>query len=200
LKRAAIGVRTHSGWGVVVAVSGDSRSWELLDRRRIVTADRRIRGSVQPYHRAAKLRLPEAEEYIEKCAAASKKLTVAALEDVIRDLNELGLRIVACAVLNAAGRPLPPLPNILASHPLLHTAEGVFYRNAVTAACDHLDVPATQPRERDLGELTEKVLGKPGRRLRDSIAKLRPGPPWTADQKNAALAALLALETDGAST
>jgi hypothetical protein len=195
VKRTAIGVRMHSGWGVVVAVSGDAHSWELLDRRRIITADRTIPGFRQPYHRAAKLRLPEAEEYLARCAAASKKLTVVALEDIGRELHELGLRITVCAVLQASGRPLPALPSILASHPLIHTAEGVFFRDAVTAACDQIHIAATQIRERDLGELADDVLGKSGRRLRDSIAGSRPGPPWTADHKNAALGALLALQT-----
>ena len=36
MKRAALGLRMHSGWGVLVAVAGDATSVELMDRRRIV--------------------------------------------------------------------------------------------------------------------------------------------------------------------
>src|ERR1700693_2103772 len=39
MKRAALGVRMHSGWGVLVAISGDADSTEMVDRRRIVVTD-----------------------------------------------------------------------------------------------------------------------------------------------------------------
>jgi len=59
MKRAALGVRMHSGWGVLVAVSGDAHSVEVLDRRRIVTTDPSIPGAKQPYHYAAGLGLAD---------------------------------------------------------------------------------------------------------------------------------------------
>jgi hypothetical protein len=46
---------------VLVAVSGDVNSVEVIDRRRIVTADPRVSVSNQPYHYAASLGLPESE-------------------------------------------------------------------------------------------------------------------------------------------
>ena len=58
MKRAALGFRIHSGWGVLVAVSGDANSLEIMDRRRIVTADPSIPGAGQPYHHAASLSFP----------------------------------------------------------------------------------------------------------------------------------------------
>jgi hypothetical protein len=48
MKRAALGVRMHSGWGVLVAVSGDADSVEVMDRRRIVATDPRIPGPPVP--------------------------------------------------------------------------------------------------------------------------------------------------------
>jgi len=42
MKRAALGIRMHSGWGMLVAVSGDADSLEILDRRRIVITDAAI--------------------------------------------------------------------------------------------------------------------------------------------------------------
>jgi hypothetical protein len=38
MKRTAFGAQMHSGWGVLVAVSGAPHAIEILARRRIVTA------------------------------------------------------------------------------------------------------------------------------------------------------------------
>ena len=79
MKCAALGIRMHSGWGVLVAVSGDAASLEVLDRRRIVTIDPEIHGSSQPYHHAANLGLPESERYLANCAAISERLAFTAI-------------------------------------------------------------------------------------------------------------------------
>jgi hypothetical protein len=200
MKPAALGVRMHSGWGVLVAISGDAHSFDVLERRRIVTADASIRGAYQPYHRAAKLTLSKAGEYLARCAVLSERLARQALDDVVQALHDRDYRVGACAVLTGSGRPLPPLPKILASHPLRHTAEGVFFRKVVSAACHHLRIATTSFRERELDQSVDDALGKAGRPIRETIAGLGRslGPPWTLDHKKATVAALLALATDAA--
>src|SRR6202042_3787964 len=100
-------------------------------------------------------------------------------------------RIAGSAILLASGRPLPPLANILAAHPLLHTAEGEFFRNAVSKACERLKIPVTAIRERDLDAQAKKALGNVAAEVRQRILTLGRslGPPWTKDHKTAALAA-----------
>ena len=49
MKRAALGFRMHSGWGVLVALSAEANSVEVLDRRRIVVCHTVTPGAVQPY-------------------------------------------------------------------------------------------------------------------------------------------------------
>ena len=148
MKRAALGLRMHSGWGVLVAVAGDATSVELMDRRRLVTTDPRVPGANQPYHYAASLGLSESERYLANCAAASERLASAALGDVVRELGLRNHRIVDSALLLASGRPLPSLANILASHALIHTADGEFFRRAVRKACQGLKIPVTGSRAR----------------------------------------------------
>ncbi len=191
MKCAALGIRMHSGWGVLVAVSGDAALLEVLDRRRIVTIDPEIHGSSQPYHHAANLGLPESERYLANCAAISERLAFTAIEKVVRELDARGCRIVGSAVLLASGRPLPPLAKILASHPLIHTAEGEFFRNAVSIACARLKIPVTAIRERELEQQTKTTLGNAasGVQRRISTLGVSIGPPWTKDHKTAALAA-----------
>jgi hypothetical protein len=195
MKRAAFGVQMHSGWGVLVAVSGDANSVEMLDRRRIVTADPKIPGAIQPYHFAARLALPEQEKHLAHCAETSSRLAATAMAEVIRELDGRGYRIVGAAVVLASGRTLPPLAKILAAHPLIHTAEGEFFRHAASKACEDLQIPVTAIRVRELDEHANAAFGTAASQVEDHVAKLGSsiGPPWTKDHKTAALAALLVL-------
>jgi hypothetical protein len=225
MKSAALGIRMHSGWGVLVAVSGDADSVEVIDRRRIVTigdvtigdvqeADPRIPGAKQPYHFAAglgfpklglpklvlpKLGLREAERYLTNCAAISDRMAFAAIGEVVRELDGRHYRIVGSAVLVASGRPLPSLAKILASHPLIHTAEGEFFRNAVRRACERWNISVAAIPERELEERAETAFGKAASRVQCRIASLGGsiGPPWTKDHKAAALAAVVILAGEG---
>jgi hypothetical protein len=185
----------HSGWGVLVAVSGDANSMELLDRRRIVAMDPTMPGAKQPFHHAATLKRTESEKHLANCAAASERLALAAVGEMVSELGGRHYRIVGAAILLASGRPLPQLSKILASHPLLHTAEGEFFRNAARKACEHLKIPVTAIRERDLDELAKLAFANDANRVQERISSLGSsfGPPWTKDHKTATLAASMIL-------
>ena len=205
MKRAALGFRMHSGWGVLVAVSAEAHSVEVLDRRRIVVTDQETPGAIQPYHFAAsvgpgnvgrpKLGFLEAESHIAQCAAVSEGLAVAAIADVARELEGRRYRIVGSAVLLASGRPLPPLVKILAAHPLIHTAEGEFFRNVIRQACERLKIPVTAIPERELEERAQTAFGNAASKVQREIASLGSliGSPWTKDHKAATLAAAILL-------
>ena len=196
MKRAALGIRMHSGWGVVVAVAGDAASVEVLDRRRIVVLDPSMAGGKQPYHHAASLALGKAglagaERYIAECARVSERVARVTVEGMVRELEGRQYRVVGSALLLASGRALPSLEKILGAHLLIHSAEGEFFRNAVGKACERLKIPLTAIRERDVEEQAQKVFRKAAARVQSQIAEAGKlfGPPWTKDHKVAALAA-----------
>ena len=193
MQRAAFGVQMHSGWGVLVAVSLDPL--ELLARRRIVTADPEMPGAIQPYHFAAQLEPAQQAEHLSRCAASSCGLAVSSIGEVLSELNQRHYRIVGAAVLFAAGRPLPALEKILSAHPLIHTAEGEFFRQNAAKAFESLQIPVTSIRERELDERAKAVFEKRASRVQATISNLGTsvGPPWTRDHKTAALAAALIL-------
>jgi hypothetical protein len=195
MKRAALGFNMHSGWGVLVAVSGDAHSVELLDRRRIVVADPEKRGAIQPYHFAAQLEPTEQEKHVAHCAASSSRLAAAAIAEVVKELNGRRYGIVGAAILLASGRALPPLAKILAAHPLIHTAEGEFFRQAAYSACEGLRIPVTAIPVRELEARAKVAFANRAAQVQLSIANLgrSVGPPWTSDHKTAALAAALLL-------
>lgn len=196
MRRAALGFRMHSGWGVLVAVHGSPESVEVIDRRRIETTNGNLTN--QPYHHAAQLTLRDAERYLEQYSADSECLALAAVQEVVQTLEAQRFKVSGAAVLTASGRALPALEKILASHPLIHTAEGEFFRHVVKNACEHLKIPVTAFPERTLDEHAQAVFGKAAERIRQRIATLGPsiGPPWTKDHKNAALAAAMLLARD----
>jgi hypothetical protein len=189
----------HSGWGALVAVSVSDGAIAVIERRRVAIADPGMRGAIQPYHFAEKLKYSEAEEHLKACAAASERLARNELRDVVQRMEGHEYRIEGCGLLMASGRALPSLPEILASHPLIHTAEGEFFRNAVRRACDRLGILVSGYRQHDLSALAESVFGSAAPRIQQSIANLGRmlGPPWTSDQKAATLVACLVLAEPG---
>ena len=186
MKRAAIGIRVHSGWGALVAISGSSAGIEVLARKRVSVTPSGMAGANQPYHRAKDLDLPSAERFLAECADGSARLADAALRQLIRELDVRHCTIAGCAILAASGRALPALRDTLASHAMIHTAEGKFFRQVFRRACEGLNIPVTAIREKEIDvpdKVREKVAG-----LGHAI-----GPPWTSDQKLACLAAWVLL-------
>src|SRR5438105_1263087 len=183
MNRSALGIRMHSGWGVVVAVSGDVNSIEVIDRRRIVTMDSSMPGAKQPYHFAANLAAAESEGYLARCAVNSERLSLAAIKEIVRDLEIRQYYIAGCALMLASGRPLPILSKILSSHPLIHSAEGQFFRDGVRKACERLKIPVAAIPERQVEERARKIFGKGFNEVQSNLSSIGKSlrPPWTKD-------------------
>ena len=201
MKNAAFGIRMHSGWGAIVCMSGNSVAPEVVDRRRIVIIEPTMEGAKQPYHFVESVGLEEAERHLQKCASVSQRLAVQAIREMLDAVSARNYRVVGCAMLLASGRALPSLQKILASHALIHTAEGEFFRNIVRDACEHCRIPVVGIRERELDDRANAAFGKNAARLRHHISNLGKtvGSPWTQDEKTAALAGLIVCATNSAS-
>ena len=156
-----------------------------------------MKGAKQPYHFAETLSLQEAEHHIQKCAAASQRLALKAIREMLDAVSAQNCRVLGCAMLLASGRALPTLQKILASHALIHTAEGEFFRKAVREACEHCGIPVVGIRERELDERANATFGKAAVSVQQHILGLGKtvGSPWTQDEKTAALAGLIVYET-----
>ncbi|HLJ28157.1 MAG TPA: hypothetical protein VKY85_15705 [Candidatus Angelobacter sp.] len=195
MKTSAIGVRVHSGWGALVVVSGKPGVEEIVERRRVVITDAKMAGAIQPYHFGKTLQINQGEQHVARCAAASARLALSALRELLQELHRREYRVAGSCILLSSGRPLPDFARILASHALIHTAEGEFFRKAFRDAFEQLEIPVTGIRERDLQQQAQSKFGKGALKLEQRIAGMGRslGPPWTTDQKNAALAAFLVL-------
>jgi hypothetical protein len=195
LKSAAIGVSVHSGWGAVVAIAGERGTEEILLRRRVVIIDSKITGSAQPYHYAQGMEIRAAEKHLIRCASIAEQLALKSLTQLSSELAEIGFIPKAAAILLSSARPLPDLKAILASHALIHTAEGEFFRQAFRSAFNKLRIPVTGIRANDLNDCALKTFGKAASTIQKRIDGMGRsiGAPWTKDEKTAALAAAIVL-------
>jgi hypothetical protein len=182
--RAALGFRAHSGWAALVAVAGTLDAPRVLERRRIIIADPEMPGSKQPYHAAAELPLPRAEALVRRAIESSRALALEVMSARVKALRSQGHEVVGCGVVLGSGKALPGLEKILASHALLHTAEGEMFRDVLVWAAKECGRPVTGVREKSLDPASLQRIGSLGKLI---------GPPWTQDQKYATVAALMAL-------
>jgi hypothetical protein len=178
---AALGLRAHSGWTVAVAMAGGV---PVLRRRIEMVTGTGVRAR-QPYHAAEGMKPVDAQAFLDRVRAAAVQLAAAGICGAISDLEGRGYRLRRGAVLLGSGKPLPELGKILAAHPLIHTAEGVFFRDILLTACRDCGLQTSGIRERDLPANLVTRTGAMGKFL---------GPPWTQDEKMSAAAALTMLE------
>lgn len=113
----------------------------------------------------------------------------------IRGASRSGYQVTSAAVLLGSGKPIPSLEKILASHPLLHTAEGELFRNVIVTACESHELSVLRIREKELWERCSAELVVSEQFLQQHLIRMGKGigPPWTQDEKLAALAAWLTL-------
>jgi hypothetical protein len=195
MKSATLGFRVHSGWAVAVVLRGPLNSPLVIDRRRIQLVKTFTYTYRQPYHTAEKMVGKDAAKFISSMRSESARLARSSLRALQKDLAEQSYRIARGALLLASGRALPQLEKILASHALIHTADGELFREALRAACGRCGLPLEAVREKELFEIASKTLGINPTALKHRIAAFGKsfGPPWTQDEKFAALAAWLSL-------
>jgi hypothetical protein len=190
--RAAFGLRAHSGWATLVTVTAAPA---IVDRRRIELAAPGVPGSSQPYHAAEGLELKKAETIVGRCAEGARRLAAQAFQDALRDVEKEGFEVVGCGLLLASGRPLPELAAILASHALIHTADGELYREALVHAARRHGLPVTKIREKDVLDQGATALRLTASEIQRRVQEIgKPlGPPWRQDEKLATLAGWLSL-------
>jgi hypothetical protein len=189
----AFGLRAHSGWAALVVLAEIAGDVVVADRRRIDLVDED--WAKQPYHAAEHLEPREARRLVRRGIRAAQRNALRAMRTKVERERELGNDVTACAIL--VGDPMPEwsIDEILAVHFRMHKAEGVLFRDALAEAAVECGIPLVTVPEKKLQEFATSALGVATSDLKKKIAALgkSAGPPWGKDQKEAALAALVAL-------
>ena len=125
------------------------------------------------FHRAAEMRPAEAKAFVARAGRDARAAAVRAMQRVVE-----GRELAGCAIV-AGTKPMPSLEDVVASHPMMHTAEGLFYRDVLKAAAEAagLGVRILSPKALDIKNAELAAVGR------------AVGKPWNADVKLAALAA-----------
>ena len=195
MKQAAVGFRVHSGWAAAVAVCLEKGEPVVLARQRVQLVETFTYEFRQPYHTAEKMLQGQAREFIERMKDEARRLAYRAVRELASRTQEQGVKLTRFSVLLASGRQLPALEKILASHALIHTADGELFRDAILHASARYGLRDLRIRERELLECAGEAFHcKPNALMRRVTELGKPlGSPWSQDEKFATLAAWLAL-------
>jgi hypothetical protein len=192
---AAVGFRVHSGWTAMVVVAGPMAAPTVLDRRIVHLVKTFSYTFRQPYHTAEKLPFSDGARFIKNSRIEAERLALAAIRSLQKDLDKLGWKLSACGLLLASGRALPELKKILASHAIIHAADGELFRDALRSACAKCNLPMVAIKEREIFDAGSKSLRLKPEVLKRRIAEMgkQLGSPWSQDEKLSALAAWVSL-------
>lgn len=190
-----LGFAPHSGWTAVVVIGGTRAKPLVLARERLELADESLAGSRQPYHAIEGLPLAEAGARLAELKASAARLAGQGVRTLLETARAAGVEPAAAGILDSSGRDSGDLATILASHALIHTADGNHFREALGTACAAERVACTRVRRRDLTGEAARALQRTPAALAATVARLgrEAGAPWGADQKSAALLAWLVL-------
>ncbi len=165
----AVGFVAKTGSAIAVALRISPEA-EIVDKRTLVLAPEGVERFV--YHAAVDLGA-DAAKYVRD---STRKIEKAAAKEVAAFVRATGAT-VAGIVGNSLEMP-GTLDAILATHPKLHSAEGVLYRAAIADALAVQGITAALVGKGDLGG-NEWVL--------DALGKVPS--PWRKEHKDATLAA-----------
>jgi hypothetical protein len=197
MKAAAAGLRPHSGWTAMVVVSLEEGKPVVLSRERVHLVKTFNYSYRQPYHTAAKAGLEEGRAFISQVRNEAQQLARVAFRRLQKKLANADYCLTHCGLLLGSGRTLPSLEKILAAHPLIHTADGELFREALTRASTRCGLQLLCTKEKALLREAAESLGVKEPVLLRRVTDLgKPmGSPWSQDEKFATLVAWLALAT-----
>ena len=195
--KVAFGIKAHSGWAALVVLGKRSGELQVVDRSRLELVEKEEASwAKQPYHAAENLNANDARDLVRRGIAAARRLAIREMRTAVKRAREAGHEVAACAIL--MGNPMPDwsVDEILSVHFRMHKAEGVLFRDALAEAAGSCDLKLVRVPEKELDEQAERALATSVASLRKTIASLGKsvGPPWGKDQKDAALAAMIALQ------
>jgi hypothetical protein len=196
VETAAIGFSPHSGWAAMIVLNNSAAGLRVLGRARVELMDAHDPESKQPYHAVEFLCVEEATGRLDGYMAVARNLAQSAIQAQAQDLKQRGFQLKSIGIVDSASRKQSALSSILASHALIHAADGDHFRNALSAAAELLGIRVCRVQARALQDRAMNCLRLPKTRVLDTVNELgrQVGPPWGADQKQAALLAWILLK------
>jgi hypothetical protein len=166
----------------------------VVDRRRFTLVESSEHDAKFAYHAAAELDAAAAARHVAAVRDVAQRRAALELKQLVLDLETAGYALHAVGL--PAQKSLAPreLSDILRSHALIHAAEGELFRSALHEACARQMLQVVVVPSKDRYPAAARATGLRLEKLKTLVNELgRPlGAPWALDQKEAALAALIA--------
>lgn len=193
--QAAFGFKSHSGWAAMVAVGTGDNGAVILDRRRIDLVEPGDDWAKAPYHSAEHLERREADKVVSDGIRSAYQVAARQMREAVSRMRKMTYAVNACGVLVPAPMPEWSTQQILSVHFRMHKAEGVLFPDALCRAALKCGLRLVAIPEKQLGEIVKISLSTSEEELPEIIERFGRfvGPPWRKDQKNAAIAAMIAL-------
>jgi hypothetical protein len=172
---SAIGFRAKTGRAIAVALSDE---FDFLLRREVSLVDPALPDTAEPYHAVMTLPWREAVVAVQPLVVAIENAATRVLAELLAELRDV-------RAVGVVGAPQKDLARIGNEHIRAHAAEGVLFRRVIEVAAERNGLPCRG--------ISDKELGPPSAKIRAMGKKA--GPPWRADERAAATAALLALRS-----
>jgi len=186
-------LKAHSGWAALVVLGTRGGELEVIERSRLELVEEA--WAKQPYHAAEELASTEAAKLVKRGIDAAKRIALREFRSIVKRTRQSGFEILGCGLL--VGEPMPKwsVAEILAVHFRMHKAEGVLFREVLAEAARACDVKLVAIPEKVLVKRAEEVFATSKDSLSQRITALGKsvGAPWGKDQKDAAVAAMIAL-------
>jgi hypothetical protein len=191
---AALGFRLHTGWAAAVALVGWASAPRVVDRRRVTLVESQNPEAKFAYHAAAELDASAAAQHVATVQDVARRRAQLELGQLLVDLEAAGFSVRTVGLPAPTSVRLATLSNILRSHAVTHAAEGELFRAALADACARRGLQVVDVASKERYQRAVRATGMRLDQVKSLIRELgRPlGPPWALDQKEAALAALLA--------
>jgi len=194
--KAVLGLKSHSGWAALVVLGTAGGDLHVIDRRRIeLVKEADAEWAKQPYHAAEHLKPEIARDVVKRGVVAARQIAAREMRAVVQRTRAAKHKIAACAVL--VGDPMPnwSVAEILAVHFRMHKAEGALFQDVLGAAARACGITLVAVPIKQLATQARTAFGPRATKILTQIAlpEKSVGPPWGKDQKEATLAAAIAL-------
>ncbi len=190
--KVVFGLKAHSGWAALVVIGRREGDFVVVDRRRVEMVEEE--WAKQPYHAAEGLESKKARDLVKRGIEAARRIAKRELRAAVKRERDRGNEVAGCAVL--VGNPMPDwsVEQILAVHFRMHQAEGMLFRDVLVEAAKACELNLITLPEKTLMQEAEKLLRTPASELVKIVGALGKcaGSPWSKDQKDATIAALVA--------
>jgi hypothetical protein len=191
---AALGFRVKSGWAMAALVSGPVSSPALVFCKSILLSNPKEPGSKQPYHLALELPEKEAAPMVRELCNIVAGAAKSSVEQLLQQVADADYVVQSAGLVVGSMVDPATLHN---EHIRAHGLEGQLFRQVLENALRSRGISCSAMLEKAAYAIAAKTLHNSPtevKRIAANLGESHDG-SWRAEEKLAALAALLALAT-----